>query len=313
MDVVACQVSRSLKSRQVSAFASFFSVVVLFFALFVFFILRVSVPMASQSLPSTPRPASTPIPTPDESRTPGKWRHPQLNEIVRRQNAATFGDRSVKRLVWNGMALIAFWVFGNAFKSYTSWLPVFRDNPSYPDLALLGLQLFFVLNIFVALYPLFRPKDELADIPLTPTQRSLLGLNPSTSNSATPGSHYVTPPRYRVSSSHTGSPVGRSASPLSANLSSQRTVSGPSFSPTSSPLLYKAVSNGSKESTRRPSFGSSYGSPASPLARSTSSFKESSFGPATPSPIGGKRVNVGLSNKWLYERSRRLSTSNGGL
>lgn len=35
--------------------------------------------------------------------------------------------------------------------------------------------------------------------------------------------------------------------------------------------------------------------------------------PATPSPIGGKRVNTGLSNKWLYERSRRLSTSNGAL
>ena len=179
----------------------------------------------------------------------------------------------------------------------------------------MGLQLFFVLNIFVALYPLFRPKDDLADIPLTPTQRSLLGLNPSASNSATPGSHYVTPPRYRMSSSRTVSPVGRSASPLStgANGSTQRTVSGPSFSPTSSPLLHKAMSNGNKESTRRPSFGSSYGSPASPLARSTSSFKESSFGPATPSPMGGKRVNAGLSNKWLYERSRRLSTSNGSL
>lgn len=179
---------------------------------------------------------------------------------------------------------------------------------------MLGLQLFFVLNIFIALYPLFRPKDDLADIPLTPTQRSLLGLNPSaTTNSATPGTQFVTPPKYRVSS-RTGSPVGRSASPLStsANFSSQKASSGPSFSPTTSPLLYKAVSNGGKESTRRPSFGSSYGS-SSPLGRSTSSFKESSFGPATPSPIGGKRVNVGLSNKWLYERSRRLSTSNGGL
>lgn len=80
-------------------------------------LLRVWVPMASQSLPSTPRPASTPIPTPDESRTPGKWRHPQLNEIVRRQNAATFGDRNVRRLVWNGVALTTFWVFGNALKS----------------------------------------------------------------------------------------------------------------------------------------------------------------------------------------------------
>lgn len=73
--------------------------------------------MASQSLPSTPRPASTPIPTPGESRTPGKWRHPHLNEIVRRQNAATFGGNNMRRLLWNGAALVATWVFGSAFKS----------------------------------------------------------------------------------------------------------------------------------------------------------------------------------------------------
>lgn len=73
--------------------------------------------MASQNLPSTPRPGSTPIPTPDESRTPGKWRHPYLNEIVRRQNAATFGDRNVRRLIWNGAALLATWFFGGTFKS----------------------------------------------------------------------------------------------------------------------------------------------------------------------------------------------------
>lgn len=73
--------------------------------------------MASQNLPSTPRPGSTPIPTPDESRTPGKWRHPHLNEIVRRQNAATFGDRNVRRLIWNGAALLATWFFGGTFKS----------------------------------------------------------------------------------------------------------------------------------------------------------------------------------------------------
>lgn len=58
-------------------------------------------------------------------------------------------------------------------------------------------------------------------------------------------------------------------------------------------------------------FDSSFGS-SSTFGRS--SLKESTFGPpATPSPIGGKRVNVGSSNKWLYERSRRLSTSNGAL
>ncbi|GAT19707.1 LEA domain protein [Aspergillus luchuensis] len=244
--------------------------------------------MASPAPPSTPKAASAPAATPDGSQTPGKWRHPHLNEVVRRQNAV--------------------------------------------------LRVIFALNILVALYPLFRPKDNFSDIPLTPTQRSLLGLDPSATQSFTPGTTYVTPPRYRLSASRNASPASRSGSPLSASAgaSGHRLSSGPSFSPSPSPLLHKVVTNGSKESGRRPSFGSS-----SPLGRSSSfspfkesSFKESTFkdststfrestmstfsgmssiAPATPSPVGGKRVSLGLSNKWLYERSRRLSASNGSL
>ena len=219
------------------------------------------------------------------------------------------GDRVDIEFCWFSVD----WGYNSAFR-----LRIFSDYPTYPDLSLLGLQLFFVLNIFIALFPLFRPQDDLSDIPLTPTQRSLLGLNPSAGQPTTPGSSYVTPPRYRASASRTASPAGRSGStPLStgASFSGFNVSSGPSFSPSTSPLLYKAVSNGGKESTRRPSFESSLGSSfesSSPLGRS-SPFKESSFMPATPSPIGGKRVNTGLSNKWLYERSRRLSTSNGAL
>ncbi|KAL4895990.1 nuclear pore complex component-domain-containing protein [Aspergillus ambiguus] len=264
--------------------------------------------MASQSLPSTPKAASAPASKPDESRTPGKWRHPQMDEIVRRQNAGTFGDRNIRKLVWNGGALFATWVFGNSLKSYSLRLQSSSKIATYPDLTLLILQLIFVMNIAIALYPLFRPKDDLSDIPLTPTQRSLLGLDPSVTPPVTPGTTYVTPPKYRLSASrtasasHTGSPLSRSAS-----ASGHRLSSGGPFSPSSSPLFHKAVANGGRDTGRRPSFGSS-----SPLGRS-SSFGESSMGPATPSPMGGKRVSLGLSNKWLYERSRRLSASNGSL
>jgi nucleoporin POM34 len=177
----------------------------------------------------------------------------------------------------------------------------------------------------VALYPLIRPKDNLSDIPLTPTQRVLLGLDPSATLPPTPGSTYITPPKYRLSGSRAASPASRSASPLSAsaNASGRRVSSGASFSPSTSPLFQKAVSNGGRDSGRRPSFGS-----PSPLGRS-SPFRESGFGssiglgssmgfgssmgPATPSPVGGKRMSTALSNKWLYERSRRLSASNGSL
>ncbi|GES64181.1 nuclear pore complex component [Aspergillus terreus] len=263
----------------------------------------------AQSLPSTPKAASAPAPQPDESRTPGKWRHPQMDEIVRRQNAGTFGDRNIKKLVWNGAALFATWVFGNSFKSYSLRLQKSSKVATYPDVTLLILQLIFVMNIVIALYPLFRPKDDLSDIPLTPTQRSLLGLDPSVTPPVTPGTTYITPPKYRLSASRTASPASKTGSPLSrsASASGHRLSSGGSFSPSSSPLFHKAIANGGRDSGRRPSFGSSS------LFDRSSPFRESSIGPATPSPMGGKRVSLGLSNKWLYERSRRLSASNASL
>lgn len=186
--------------------------------------------------------------------------------------------------------------------------------PTYPDLLRLIAQLFFVINIIISLYPLFRPKDDLTDIPLTPTQRSLLGLDPSATPPATPGTSYITPPRYRLSRSASPASGGTSPFSPSASFSSHRASGGTSFSPSNSPLLYKAVSNGGRSPGRRPSFGSS------PLGRSSSlrdsyrdTFRESSIGPATPSPTpANKRTSIGMSNKWLYERSRRLSTSHGG-
>ncbi|KAL5051183.1 hypothetical protein BDW71DRAFT_172463 [Aspergillus fruticulosus] len=262
--------------------------------------------MASLFLPSTPKPTATPAAASGKSQTPGKWRHPQLDEIVRRQQAGTFGDHNVRRLVWNGSALLATWAFGNTFKSYAHWIQKATEIPTYSDMSLLMIQLLFAFNILVALYPLVRPKDEMPDIPLTPTQRALLGLNPSATSSPAPATSYATPPKYRVSGSRAGSPASHSGSPLSASASasSLRFSSSTPFSPSPSPLLHKIVSNGGRENVRRPSFGSS-----SPLR--TSPFKESIALPATPSPAGGKRGSLGVSNKWLYERSRRPSISSG--
>ncbi|KAK1143852.1 hypothetical protein N8T08_005965 [Aspergillus melleus] len=266
--------------------------------------------MASSPLPSTPRAVSAPSPTADQSRTPGKWRHPQLAEIVRRQNASTFGDQNIKSVVWNSVALIAVRAYGDTVQSYSSSLLNTLELSKIFNLLRLVLQLLFLSNIALALSPLVRSKDDLSDIPLTPTQRSLLGLDPSTTSPLTPGSTYVTPPKYRLSASRTASSASKVASPLStsASASGRRLSSGASFSPSTSPLFHKAVSNGGRNNGRRPSFGSSTAS----FGRS-SLFGESSIAPSTPSPVGGKRVNLGLSNKWLYERSRRLSASNGSL
>lgn len=189
-------------------------------------------------------------------------------------------------------------------------LQTLSQIPLYPDLALFTLQAVFTLNILIAMYPLVRPKDNLSDIPLTPTQRKLLGLDPSAALPLTPGTTYVTPPRYRLSSSRQASPAGRSGSSLSesAGMSGRRASRNGSFSPSSSPLVQKAFPHGASQTSRRPSFGT-----PSPLGSRSSPFGESSMGPATPTPAGGKRASIGLSNKWLYERSRRLSASNGGM
>ncbi|KAJ5637152.1 Nuclear pore complex component [Penicillium lividum] len=234
------------------------------------------------ALPSTPKATPTAAPPPR----------------VRRQNAATFGDKNLRRVIWNGGAMVMTWVFGNSLKSNSRF--IFGPNSVYPEVSLLLVQLFFVINILMALYPLFRPVDDLSDIPLTPTQRALLGLDPTATPPLTPGTTYVTPPRYRVSTSRKGSPASQSGSPLSATSFSERRVSsGTPFSPASSPLFHKAVANGGRDTGRRPSFGSSsslgrsnsFGE--SSLGASLGASFSSSLGPSTPSPLMGKRTSLG--------------------
>lgn len=53
--------------------------------------------------PLTPTKAS-PAPPQD---SPGTWRHPRLEEISKRQNAITFGEKNVKKVVYNAAALVA--------------------------------------------------------------------------------------------------------------------------------------------------------------------------------------------------------------
>jgi len=162
----------------------------------------------------------------------------------------------------------------------------------------LTLTIIPLFNIGRALLPLFRPRDDIADIPLTPAQRKLLGLPPS-SRPATPGSAYSTPPRYSRTPSLAGSPVSLKsyASSPTPNLASPGSITNSPVA--ASPLLQKAVGvamGGARKS--------SFGSPG-PLGASTAT---SLFGdgPATPTPAG-KRSSVSLNNKWLYEKGRRSS------
>ena len=155
----------------------------------------------------------------------------------------------------------------------------------------------------MACMPLFRSVDNFSDIALTPGQRKLMGLPPS-SAPPTPGSEYITPPRYaRTPTPLGGSPISKgsySGSPLAGKGSStSRRLSG-SFSPgAASPLVQKAMGGGLNGNR-----SSSYGSP-SPLGPAGSRVNVPET-PGTPSPTA-KGMNVGLNSKWLYEKTRRNS------
>jgi len=148
--------------------------------------------------------------------------------------------------------------------------------------------------------PLIIKKDKIEDIPLTPAQRKLMGLSPS-SKQHTPGSQYITPPRYaRTPTPMSGSPSSRPNSPLS-NSPINGSRSNSPFSPGATPYLQKAMGGSGFDGSRR----HSYGSP-SPLGPAGSKMNMQEM-PGTPSPAGAKTASVTLNNKWLFEKGRRNS------
>jgi nucleoporin POM34 len=162
-------------------------------------------------------------------------------------------------------------------------------------------------NGLYALRPLVKATDDLSDIPLTPSQRALLGLAPS-STPATPGGAYITPPRYshstpRSSSSRAAiagsSPLGRSinGSPLSGSPLADRGFGSGLSNSNNSPMGRKVLPG------QRYSLGDSRG--RTPSLGGLGLDESSTSLPPTPSPTGGQRaVSVSLNNKWLYQRQK---------
>ncbi|KAF2113879.1 nuclear pore complex component-domain-containing protein [Lophiotrema nucula] len=267
--------------------------------------------------PATPAAPSTPASQTQQVATPnGAWRHPKFDEITKRQYATTFDERNVSTIFGNVVALLVSflavpmlgriavlrnWVIGPCDKvvqtiPYHSWI-------------ILSTRLIFLANIVQALLPLARRwyPDDISDIPLTPSQRQAMGLDPNVSTPQTPGSGFasplfVTPPRYQMSTprSSFGTPAGErlSPSPGRSLSGSPRATSNSPFSPSSgSPLFQKAIGGGS--ATRR----GSYDNRNSPLGSSLFGDSSASNTPGTPTPGMGK-ASVGLNNKWLYEKRR---------
>ncbi|KAK3499849.1 nuclear pore complex component-domain-containing protein [Neurospora hispaniola] len=249
---------------------------------------------------------------------PGNWRHPLLAELEKRRRRTVFGEENVRQIAYNSLALFVIESLRAVLHPYLRVEFLTLSWKSYGSWIYAALLLVPLVNIVIALLPLFRPADDFADIPLTPSQRKLLGLPPIAK--ATPGATAIsTPPKYSRTPSMAGTPAsmktGGSALSMAKNGSSEITLSEP-YSPSPVSPLFQKVMQGNKQftvnafsplgaSTMSNPFGSSISSSAFGSSTGSSVFGE---GPATPTPASGKRSNVSsvaLTNKWLFEKRRR--------
>ncbi|KAK0635200.1 nuclear pore complex component-domain-containing protein [Bombardia bombarda] len=283
--------------------------------------------MSSSALTAVSTPVKQTQAAPPVTDSPGNWRHPRLAEITRRQSRTVFSEKNARQIAYNVAAIAIFEALRATIIPYWPSILLIPELKQYSGTIYLAILLIPLINIGLALLPLFRKGDDLSDIPLTPSQRKLLGLPPVSMSAPTPGSVYSTPPRYSRTPSLRGSPASirsHMSSPLSgrgspAPAASDRKQGNNSpysslYSPSngaSPSLLQRAVGG----NARRSSFGaaSPNGLGASLGASTSSSMFGSSTGsmfgdgPATPTPASGKRSSVSLNNKWLFEKGRRTS------
>ena len=243
---------------------------------------------------SSPSPAPKPSPqaavaaaTTPARPSPGSWHHPRAAEIARRTAASTFTESNLRRIVYNGLAL--------TLLAYIHLTYIRPSSPSiYLSLPLAGTAALLAYNIFTALLPLLGPKDDLADIPLTPTQRALLGLEPGPAGTAatagvagTAGIAAITPPRYSLSAS---------SSPLNLHRNNSRSGNG--------------NGSGSASATGTPLSSSRYGMSDSVAARfgATNGSSNSLNTPAGFTDRGDSPVHSPL---WVKTREMARGGSQG--
>ncbi|RKF65618.1 Nucleoporin POM34 [Golovinomyces cichoracearum] len=246
-------------------------------------------------MPTSPKPSTPVSQTPPSTPHTGTWRHPRLDEIVRRQNSSSFDKQNVRRILYNVGGIVAIFYAARKLVEVPplSWL----DSTALKQFTRYSyylIQFTLLYNIFTASLPLFRQADDLKDIPLTPAQRKLLGLQP-VSVAAVSVSEYNTPPKY----ARTSSPLSRSPSNNDKNtiLSSPWNESPITSGLPGSPL--SLLGRFGRGSNHRSSFGSSNLSSVSMGSHDM---------PGTPTPSAPK-VGVGVNSKWLYDRGRSSGTS----
>ncbi|KAA8897537.1 hypothetical protein TRICI_006717 [Trichomonascus ciferrii] len=189
---------------------------------------------------STPPNAYKPT-TPSEVPT-GSWEHPSLKDIRRR---TVNKELVLRKVLVNLGVLLSIYLLGRLARRtplslYLDWVrgqgPVLSAIATYGHL---GLQLLCFFNVVVGLSQIFQPPEKFDDLPITPSQRKLLGL-PESPNSARSS---PSPPRYLKSSPQAR--VSPRPSPLSKTSSSPLSKSTATFGTPSK--------NGNNSNTNTPS------------------------------------------------------------
>ncbi len=146
--------------------------------------------MASALVPSTPT-SQTPPPL-TATPTTGSWQHPKIAEIARRQSQATFTDRNLNWILWNGGALLSTWglswttqqayVFCNQSSLRGSDSPPAQAMDIYPP------HLSFRLRVMVTSRPppLFPRQHPHCAGPSLPTQGRTCRHSPHAHSAQTP-------------------------------------------------------------------------------------------------------------------------------
>ncbi|KAJ3016706.1 hypothetical protein HKX48_003910 [Thoreauomyces humboldtii] len=138
-----------------------------------------SKPVVAAAAESPSRKSETRGTPPPQS--PLRWEHPALPEVAQQLTRRGFGDVDHRKLAWNCWA-----VFGLGAAYVSGWYSSIQTvasrfvAPNIVQAAFIGYAVVTALNIVYLLVKYFKPSPLFADYGLTPEQRKLFGLDPST-------------------------------------------------------------------------------------------------------------------------------------
>ncbi|KAJ3173139.1 hypothetical protein HDU88_004598 [Geranomyces variabilis] len=113
--------------------------------------------------------------------TPLRWEHPALSDVASKLARGGFNDFDAEKLTWNcwGLAILVAFYFAGWYRT----LSLAISSPLWTQLlhySYIGVVAVMALNVVHLTIKYFKPVPAFSDYALTPTQRALIGLDPST-------------------------------------------------------------------------------------------------------------------------------------